>query len=128
MAWVGHEGAWSMNEDHVLADGSKLNIRAAGPHPHFEDFYVFVMDRSDGLPYRKHGADARLEALTLSGEPADEWRDRLAGCLGIESNAGDVALGFTRGSHPSVRASLRFTTPSAQEPIELGAGCVWFTA
>jgi hypothetical protein len=54
-AWGEPEGMWVMNEDQLLGDGSVLNIHAAGPHPHFADLYVFVMDRRE-LPYTSLGA------------------------------------------------------------------------
>ncbi|MDQ3894699.1 MAG: hypothetical protein M3292_08565 [Actinomycetota bacterium] len=126
--WVKRDGAWTMDEEHVLGDGSSVKIRAAGPHPHFDDFYVFVMDRAGGLPYRDHGATARLAAITLAGQRADEWRERLAAWLGVEENVGDTTLAFTLVSHPSIRASLAFETALSVEPIELGAGSMRFVS
>lgn len=108
--WVDVEGAWTMDEDHELADGSVLNIRAAGPHPHFEDFYVFVMDRPEGLPYAELRADGRLASLTFEGVEAGDWRRRLSDWLrlpqvGDDLRAGDVALRFRPAPHPSVRVT-----------------------
>jgi hypothetical protein len=124
--WAELEGAWTMNEDHALADGSTLNIHAAGPHPHFEDFYVFVIDRPNGLPYCERGAEARLVGITLVGQRADEWRDRLAAWFVLENRVGDIVLGFRQGLHTSVRASLTFETASSALTIELGAGRMRF--
>jgi hypothetical protein len=110
--WIEDAGAWRMDEDHELADGSVLNIRAAGPHPHFESFYVFVMDRSGGVPYRDAGARADLTALTFEGRDAPAWRDRLEGWLRLPTFAGDlraggVTLQFRPNSKPGVRVELR---------------------
>ena len=129
-AWDESEGMWLMDEDKVLSDGSILNIHAAGPHPHLEDFYVFVMDTTE-LPYADRGALARLESLTFEGERAFEWRQRLAGWLAAEPAAnglrvGDIELLFVDGKQPNVRLSPLFAVPFAADPIPLAAGEIAF--
>lgn len=110
--WIEGAGAWRMDEDHELADGSILKIRAAGPHPHFESFYVFVMDRPGGAPYREAGARADLISLTFEGRDAPAWRERLQGWLRLPALAGDlraggVTLQFRPNAEPGVRVELK---------------------
>ena len=130
-AWGEPEGMWIMDQDQMLADGSTLNIHAAGPHPHFEDFYVFVMDRRE-LPYAHLGARPRLESVTLAGRRADDWRSRLSEWLrapleGEELRVGDVALRFRPGAHPSVRVSLGFAVHGTTEVIPFTQGEIVLT-
>ena len=120
--WAEPEGLWVMDEDQVLADGSTLNIHAAGPHPHFEDLYVFVMDRLE-LPYPHLGARARLETVTFVGERADEWGSRLSRWLGApreggQLRVGSVVLRFRSGAHPSARVSLEFAVHLSDEHLD----------
>ena len=129
-AWGEPEGMWIMDEDQVLADGSVLNIHAAGPHPHFEDLYVFVMDRRE-LPYAALEAKPRLEALTFVGSPAARWRHDLSSWLGLppvgeELRVGEVSLRFRTGAHPSARVSPTFSVGRPTWPIPLAAGRVGF--
>ena len=121
-----------MDEDKTLADGSVLNIHAAGPHPHFDDLYVFLMDRTE-LPYADRGARARLEALTFSGKTAHDWRDRLAGWLGLARKGGGlrldggVELRFEQSDNAKTRVSPTFAVPFPADPFPLGAGEIRFT-
>ena len=110
--WIEGAGSWRMDEDHELADGSVLNIRAAGPHPHFESFYVFVMDRPGGAPYRNAGARADLTTLTFEGRDAPAWRERLQEwfrlpALAADLRAGGVTLQFRPNAEPGVRVEPR---------------------
>lgn len=135
-AWGEQEGMWLMDEDKTLADGSVLNIHAAGPHPHFEDLYVFLMDRTE-LPYADRGARAGLRALTFSGATAHDWRDRLAGWFGLVHTPAGFRVGDGRGSEIEVRfeandsagvqVSPTFGVPFYAEPIALAAGEIRFT-
>lgn len=125
-AWGCPRGMWAMDEDKALGDGSMLNIHAAGPHPHFEDLYVFVMDRRE-LPYAHLGARPRLTRLTFTGGRAEAWRDKLSTWLGVprigdELQVGGVILRFRAGEHPNARVSLTFAVPGASEVVPLAAG------
>ena len=129
-AWGEPEGMWVMDEDKTLLDGSVLNIHAAGPHPHLEDFYVFVMDRTE-LPYVDVAAGARLVSLRFAGAQAGEWRRRLATWLSAEPNTsgfriGDVELLFQDGPHRNVRVSPHFTVPFPADAIPLASGEIAF--
>jgi hypothetical protein len=117
---------WIMDEDKALGGGCVLNIHAAGPHPPFEDLYVFVMDRRE-LPYSHLGAQPRLTGLTFAGGRAEAWRDNLSTWLGAprvgdELEVGDVTLRFRAGRHPNARVSLTFAVPGAGEVVPLAAG------
>jgi hypothetical protein len=125
-AWGEPDGMWTMDEDQVLADGSVLNIHAAGPHPHFEDVYVFVMDRRE-LPYSQLGAAPRLTSLTFTGGRAESWRDNLSLWLGAprigdDLQVGDATVRFRAGGHPNARVSLTFAVPGAGQVVPLAAG------
>jgi hypothetical protein len=106
--------AWRMNEDHVLPNGSVLNIHAAGPHHHLSDFYVFVMDRPAGaLEFPRTAATPRLHEIQLQGGAAARWRRDLGSWLDLDDadsslRVGDVTLRFEDGPEPSVRATLVF--------------------
>lgn len=96
---------WAMDEDKALGDGSMLTIHAAGLHPHFEDLYVFVMDRRE-LPYSYLGARPRLTCITFTGGCAEAWRDNLSTWLraprvGDELQVGGVTLRFRAGGIPT---------------------------
>jgi hypothetical protein len=130
-AWGEPDGMWLMDEDQVLSDGTVLNIHAAGPHPHFEDFYVFVMDRLE-LPYPHLGARPRLDAITFAGERADEWGSSLSKWLrarreGDELRVGEVALRFRRGAHPSAHVSLEFAVEGPADVVPLATGEILLT-
>jgi len=129
--WAIESHGWVMNEDHALPDGSCLNIHAAGPHSHFSDFYVFVMDRPEGLlqfPERKQGGP-RLRRLTFAGEAADSWRERLREWLGLAENAnvlyvGDVELTFRRRSRPGICVTPLFEDARQRRHIPLSEGAI----
>ena len=128
--WSGDPDAWLMNEDHVLPDGSRINIHAAGPHHHLSDFYVFVMDREKRrlqFPERVNGP--RLRSLTFVGRAAASWRERLAAWLAIPARAnvlrvGDVELRFQAGDHPNVAVSPAFEVATGAGEIPLAAGSI----
>jgi hypothetical protein len=129
--WPGVEHAWSMDEHHVLPTGADLRIRAAGPHKHLSDFYVFVMDRPDGrLQFPSRTSGPRLRRITLAGAEAGIWRTNLGGWLGIESKGGelrvgDVALAFDTTSSPVVRATLHYLSEGiAPARIGLVSGAI----
>jgi hypothetical protein len=132
--WEDLDGAWRMDEHHLLPTGANLRIHAAGPHEHRSDFYVFVMDRADGrleFPFRTTGP--RLRRITLTGAAADAWGANLARWLAIEPaggelRIGDVALGFAASNSPSVRASLHYESELGQPTrIELAGGRIEIT-
>ena len=128
--WPSESGSWVMDEDHILPDGSRLNIHAAGPHHHRSDFYVFVMDRPDGqLQFPEGPERPRLRHLDFVGAEADVWRERLGRWLGLRSTQGglsiaDTELRFLPGDQPSVRVSPTFEVTSAAADIGL-AGSVF---
>jgi hypothetical protein len=114
-AWGEPEGMWQMDELKPLPDGSTLRIHAAGPHPHFEPFYVFVMDTPE-LPYAHLGADARLKDLTFSGAQAEEWRQRLSRWLAAKEDGealrvGGVQLSFRDTRDSEIQVVPRFSIP-----------------
>jgi hypothetical protein len=123
-------GAWVMNEDHTLPDGTRLNIHAAGPHPHFSDFFVFVMDRAQGhlqFPEREQGP--RLCRLSFAGGGAELWRDRLVEWLRLTQDSsslrvGDVELEFATRSEPGVRVSALFEDTRSSKRIPLNGGSI----
>ncbi len=130
--WDLNGGGWTMDEDAATGDGSTINIHAAGPHPHFEDFYVFAMDRLE-LPYAALGAGPRLEALTFVGRRASGWLRDLSTWLRAtpldgELRIGEVALRFRDDDHPSVRVTPTFAVEQRCDPIALGVGSIEFTA
>jgi hypothetical protein len=126
--------AWTMDEEHALADGRRLRIHAAGPHRHASGFYVFVMDRPDGrLEFPPRPAGPRLAEVRLHGAQAPDWRRRLTGWLGLAVHDGAIdvggtALTFTPGPDPGVRASLRFTHARAARTLALQTGRLEFEA
>jgi hypothetical protein len=132
-AWA-QPDAWTMDEEHRLADGSRLRIHAAGPHRHASDFYVFVMDRPDGrLEFAPHSGAPRLAEVRLDGIEAHAWRDRLSDWLGLPAHDGVIAVGdtvltFVRDAEPGVRASLRFAAAEAPPTLALSAGRIEFGA
>jgi hypothetical protein len=132
--WPSEPESWVMDEDHVLPDGSRLNIHAAGPHQHLSDFYVFVMDRPDGLLQFPPRADGpRLRGISFVGSEADLWRRRLAGWLKLPGDAsglrvGDVALRFQESAEPGLHVSPTFEVDAAARDIELARGRIELAA
>lgn len=120
-AWEGDEGAWIMNEDKILPDGSTLNIHAAGPHEHLSDFYIFVMDREAGfLQFPEVMDGPELAGLTFAGEESGDWRERIQRWLRLPTKgdallAGGIELVFAPGSHPRVRVTPTFVLPAGGE-------------
>jgi hypothetical protein len=120
--------AWTMDEEHGLADGRRLRIHAAGPHRHASPFYVFVMDRPDGrLEFPPRPAGPRLAEVRLHGAEAPAWHRQLADWLGLPVQDGGIdvggtALTFTPGPDPGVHASLRFTQARAAQTLALHPG------
>jgi hypothetical protein len=120
-AWDGDPGAWTMPEQQGFPN-------SAGPHEHFSDFYVFVMNRKDGLlQFPELTSGPRLTAITLAGGGASVWRDRLSRWLALPASGdglavGDVRIGFTDGPHPGVRATLTFEVSGGPAVIPLGSG------
>ena len=127
--WEDQDGAWRMDEHHLLPTGVDLRIHAAGPHKHRSDFYVFVMDRADSrLEFPSRTTGPRLRRITLTGTAADSWRANLGrwlaiGLPGSELRIGDVTFGFAPSNSPSVRAILHYES-DLQQPvwIELAVG------
>lgn len=121
--WAQDPGGWAMDEDHTLSDGSRLTIRAAGPHEHLSDFYIFVMDRPERtLQFSNQGASPKLKRLTFTGAAADRWKQNLIDWLELQQSdmglhVGDVELRFIPGAHPSIRVSPTFD-------VDLGSGVV----
>jgi hypothetical protein len=123
-AWGDLDGMWLMDEDKELPDGSLLNIHAAGPHPHFEPFYVFLMDTPTPL-FGGLGAEPRLVRLTFSGAEAGEWRERLTGWLGLaETVVGEVELRFQQSADAGILAWPTFVAPGPPKSIPLAAGSI----
>jgi hypothetical protein len=107
-AWDGDLGAWRMPAQQGMPP-------AAGPHEHQSDFYVFVMDRQDGVlqfPELTHGSHPQVAQITLAGAESATWRERLQRWLGLEASDGDnlsvgnTQLKFADGPAATVRASL----------------------
>ncbi len=104
-AWEGEPGAWTMPEQ-----GGMPN--AAGPHEHQSDFYVFVMNRKDGvLQFPELTDGPRLEQITLAGAEPASWRERLQRWLGVKADGDSLVVGgmritFANGPAPGIRASL----------------------
>ncbi|MEO8291003.1 MAG: hypothetical protein ABI649_08445 [Gaiellaceae bacterium] len=127
-AWGEPDGMWRMNENKPLPDGSVLNIHAAGPHPHLEPFYVFVMDTPVPL-FARLGAEPRLVRLTFSGAEAGTWRERLTAWLALVGPAiGAVELRFEETDEAGVRVTPAFVAPGPPAPIPLAAGAIVFAS
>ena len=129
-SWSAHSGAWAMDEDHVLPDGTRLNIHAAGPHPHFSDFFVFVMDRRDGrLQFPERTGGPRLRQLSFTGAAAELWRGRLVDWLRLTERSGslyvgDVELVFEHRSRQEIRVMPIFDGASQSGLIPLSEGSI----
>ncbi len=124
-AWDKDPGAWIMNENHMLPDGSTLHIHAAGPHEHISPFYVFVMDRPNGLlQFPELSTGPRLTRLVISGKDARAWRDRLQRWLHLNDHngrliVGEVEIRFKQIADAEMRASPRFMVTAGQGRLSL---------
>jgi hypothetical protein len=120
-AWDGHAGAWTMPEQQGFPN-------AAGPHEHQNDFYVFVMNRKNGvLQFPELTEGPRLEQITLAGAESASWRERLQRWLGLRAHGGSLVVGatqiaFTDGQAASVRASLTLQATQNPTVIPLATG------
>lgn len=123
-AWAGDAGAWAMPAQQGMP-------RAAGPHEHQSDFYVFVMDRRDRVlqfPELTNGPHPQLAKITLAGAGSATWRGGLQRWLGLEPGnsdglaAGNTGITFVDGPVPTVRASLTLTTSQSPAVIPLATG------
>ncbi len=126
-AWDGDPGAWTMPAQQGFPN-------SAGPHEHHSDFYVFVMNRKDGVlqfPGLAEGSAAaaapRLSRITLTGSDAGLWHERLARWLRLPAAGNGLAAGgtelvFAGGPGPSVRATLTFEATGSAAVLPLAAG------
>jgi hypothetical protein len=123
-AWDGGPGAWTMPAQQGFPN-------SAGPHEHHSDFYVFVMNRKDGaLQFPELAEDSaapRLARITLAGQAAGQWHERLARWLRLPAAgdglaAGSTELVFADGPGPSVRATLTFEVTGSPATLPLAAG------
>jgi hypothetical protein len=120
-AWDGDAGAWTMPEQQGMP-------AAAGPHEHRCDFYVFVMNRKNGvLQFPEITSGPRLVQITLAGAASATWRERLQRWLKLNPDsdslaAGDIRITFADGRGTGVRAGL--TLAASQNPglIRLAEG------
>jgi hypothetical protein len=125
--WDGDPGAWTMPAQQGFPN-------SAGPHEHHSDFYVFVMNRKDGVLQFPELAKApaapatpRLARITLTGQAAGQWRGRLSRWLRLPAAgdglaAGSTELAFADGPGPSVRATLTFEVTGSPAVLPLAAG------
>lgn len=103
---------------------------AAGPHEHQNDFYVFVMNRKDGVlqfPEIASGPQPQLAQITLAGAASAAWRERLQRWLKLNPDGDSLAVGDTRitfadGRATSVRAGLILTASQSPGLIPLAEG------
>lgn len=127
-AWDGDVGAWTMPEQQGFPS-------AAGPHEHESDFYVFVMNRKDGvLQFPELTDGPRLVQISLAGTDAASWHDRLQHWLGLEGSgdndslaAGRTQINFADGPEPTVRATLTLEVSqnlAAVIPLAIGEICL----
>jgi hypothetical protein len=120
-AWDGEPAAWTQAEQQGFP-------QAAGPHKHQSDFYVFVMDRKDGvLQFPELTTGPQLRQIGLAGAGAASWRDRLQRWLGLDADdgglaAGDTQITFADGPAQNVRASLAIQLSQHPGVIQLAAG------
>jgi hypothetical protein len=133
--WWRHESrAWVMNEDHLLPDGTVLNIHAAGPEKHLSAFYIFVMDRADGqLQFPDASELVRLRAITIRGSEAPAWNDRLRRWLDLPAPAanrlklGNAELVFEPTDEPGAHATPTFSIQAdAKMKAQLTHGLIEF--
>jgi hypothetical protein len=116
---------WTMDEEQVLDDGSTLRIRAAGPHEHQSELYLFAMDRPDRvLDHPQLGGSAVLTGLRFTGAASEEWRERVERWLGAAAAVGPVELRFEPGPRPGVAVTPVFDVPSAAGRAELAVAAI----
>lgn len=116
---------WTMDEEQLLEDGSRLRIRAAGPHEHQSPFYLFAMDRPDRKLDHPHlGGVAELVSLTFAGREAADWQARLTDWLGRSDAIGDVTLRFVDGDSADALVTPTFRVRAAAGTVALAAGSI----
>jgi hypothetical protein len=72
--WNSEPGAWAMPEQQGFPN-------SAGPHEHHSDFYIFVMNRKDGvLQFPELTAGPKLAEITLTWLPIS-WTMSCWACL-----------------------------------------------
>jgi hypothetical protein len=125
--WSSEPEGWVMNEDHVLPNDSRITIRAAGPHRHLSDFYVFVMDRPHGLEFPDRPSGPKLRRISFVGGEADLWRRQLGGWLGLPDSCdglrvGDVELRFGQSADGRFSVSPTFDVRTGASVIRLARG------
>jgi hypothetical protein len=121
-AWDGDPGAWTMPEQQGMPS-------AAGPHEHQSDFYVFVMNRKDGvLQFPELTEGPKLAQITLAGAGSASWRERLQRWLGLKADGdglvvGDARIRFDGGPAAGVQASLAVQVSESPGlvPLKIGA-------
>ena len=120
---------WTMDEEQVLDDGSRLRIHAAGPHEHLSPLYLFAMDRPDrALDHPHLGSAAELASLTFAGRDAMVWREQIDAWLGGTEAIGDVRLGFVEGEEPGAVVTAGFRVPGVAGSVPLAAGSLELVA
>ena len=120
-AWDSEPGAWTMAAEQGMPN-------AAGPHEHQSDFYVFVMNRKDGVLQFPEVTDGpRLTQIAMEGAESATWRERLQRWLGLEADgdgllAGGTRIAFADGPPAGVRASLTLQASQGPAVIPLATG------
>lgn len=116
---------WTMDEDHVLDDGSTLRIHAAGPHDHESELYLFAMDRPDRtLDHPSLGGTAELASLTFGGRDVPAWQERLREWLGNENEIGNVEVSWVESGERGAHVTASFRVPAAPGWVPLAAGAI----
>jgi hypothetical protein len=116
---------WTMDEEHVLDDGSTLHIRAAGPNDHHAELYLFAMDRPDRtLDHPDLGGTAELVSLTFAGRDVPLWRERLQEWLGRDDAMGGVELRWLESDTAGAQVAPAFRVPAAAGTVPLAAGSI----
>jgi hypothetical protein len=129
-AWEPDPGAWTMNEDHILPDGSTLHIHAAGPHEHLSPFYIFVMDRPNRLlQFPEVSTGPKLTRLLISGKDANVWHGRLERWLHLAGREGRLLVGeveveFRQTTDAEMRASPTFAVTTGQGRVALSGSSI----
>ena len=121
--WDGDAGAWTMPAQQGMPS-------AAGPHEHRCDFYVFVMNRKNGVlqfPGMASGPQPRLVQITLAGSASATWRERLQRWLKLNPDGdslavGDIRITFANGRATGVRADLTLAGSRNPGRIPLAEG------